>query len=345
MRILYGVSGEGNGHAVRSKVVLDYLTKKHEVKIVAGGSAYKFLKKYYDVEQIYYFFIKYSDNKVKNLHTFLGNVFRIHIYLKSLFNVMKIVDEFKPDVIISDWEATTIHAGIWKEKPIISIDNAQIISTTKIEVPKRKWLSLIKAKMFFKVLTPKSDYFFITSFFGSEKLKKNVTIIPPIVRPEIVNKKATKKDHYFVYQTTKSNNKLLKILKDIPEKFIVYGFDREAEEGNVLLRKNNEKEFFEELASCKGVIANGGFTLITEAMCLGKPILSLPVKGQIEQEINAHYLEKLEYGISAAKTDKKKIEEFIKYAEKFKTNRSLLVAGKEFFKKLEEKMKELSVGH
>lgn len=342
MKILYGVAGEGNGHAVRSKVIIDYLKKRHEIKIAAGGAAYNFLKKYYDVEEIHYFFIKYSNNKVKNLHTFFANIIRIPAYLKSLFKMLRIADEFKPDLIITDWEAITTHAGIIKRKPIISIDNAQIIPMTKIEIPKKNLLSHIKAKIFFKLLTPKADYYFITSFFGSQKIKNNATIIPPIVRDEIANRKTSRKDHYFVYQTSKSNKKLLEILKEIPEKFIVYGFDTDKKETNVCMKKNNEKQFFDELASCKGVIANGGFTLLTEAIYLGKPTLSLPIKGQIEQEINAHYLEKLGLGMSSRKTHKKKVEEFIKYAEKYAANKSMMIADEKHFKLIEKKMREFS---
>ena len=39
MRILYGVVGEGMGHATRSRVVLEELVKEHEVQIVVSGRA------------------------------------------------------------------------------------------------------------------------------------------------------------------------------------------------------------------------------------------------------------------------------------------------------------------
>ena len=37
MRILYGVVGEGMGHATRSRVLLEELTKEHEVHIVVSN--------------------------------------------------------------------------------------------------------------------------------------------------------------------------------------------------------------------------------------------------------------------------------------------------------------------
>ena len=39
MRILYGVVGEGMGHATRSSVLLEHLTKQHEVHVVVSGRA------------------------------------------------------------------------------------------------------------------------------------------------------------------------------------------------------------------------------------------------------------------------------------------------------------------
>ena len=45
MRILYGVVGEGMGHAMRSGVILDHLTKNHDVQVVASGRAHDYLAK------------------------------------------------------------------------------------------------------------------------------------------------------------------------------------------------------------------------------------------------------------------------------------------------------------
>ena len=46
MRILYGVVGEGMGHATRSKVVCEHLVARgHDVKIVVSGRAHALLAK------------------------------------------------------------------------------------------------------------------------------------------------------------------------------------------------------------------------------------------------------------------------------------------------------------
>ena len=47
-KILYGLAGDGLGHAFRSKAVIDELKKKHEIIIISSQNAYHFLKKLYD---------------------------------------------------------------------------------------------------------------------------------------------------------------------------------------------------------------------------------------------------------------------------------------------------------
>ncbi|MEL6548201.1 MAG: glycosyltransferase family protein, partial [Myxococcota bacterium] len=44
MRILYGVVGEGMGHATRSRVVIEHLLAQgHQVHVVVSGRAHRFL--------------------------------------------------------------------------------------------------------------------------------------------------------------------------------------------------------------------------------------------------------------------------------------------------------------
>ena len=67
MRILYGVVGEGMGHATRSRVILEDLTKEHEVQVVASGRAHDYLaERFEDVHNIWGFTIHYEGNAVTN---------------------------------------------------------------------------------------------------------------------------------------------------------------------------------------------------------------------------------------------------------------------------------------
>jgi len=51
------------------------------------------------------------------------------------------------------------------------------------------------------------------------------------------------------------------------------------------------------------VICNGGYTLMSEALYLGKPVLSIPLRRHGEQQLNATYLEALGLGRRARRPD------------------------------------------
>ena len=90
MRILYGVAGEGMGHAVRSKAVIEELSKKHDVLVVAGDKAYKFLKNHFPTHYIRAFKIIHKNNIVSNIPTFFYNLFTFPgmlIYNSKLFRI------------------------------------------------------------------------------------------------------------------------------------------------------------------------------------------------------------------------------------------------------------------
>ena len=64
-------------------------------------------------------------------------------------------------------------------------------------------------------------------------------------------------------------------------------FDVFETEGLHITYKPFSKDgFLQDLASCKAVMATAGFTLMTESFYLRKPYLTLPMRGQFEQEIN-----------------------------------------------------------
>ena len=49
-RILYGVISIGLGHAIRSKVIIDHLKKKHhKVLIITSHGTYDYYKKIYEM--------------------------------------------------------------------------------------------------------------------------------------------------------------------------------------------------------------------------------------------------------------------------------------------------------
>ena len=72
-----------------------------------------------------------------------------------------------------------------------------------------------------------------------------------------------------------------------------------------------------DLASARAVIAGGGFSLLSEAVYLGKPVLSVPLHGQFEQLMNARYLERSGYGLCATEVTPEVLDGFIGRIDEF----------------------------
>ena len=59
------------------------------------------------------------------------------------------------------------------------------------------------------------------------------------------------------------------------------------------------------------IAPNGGFTTLSEAVVLGKPVLSIPVRRQPEQELNAAWLEMLGLGMRADSIEPQVVRRFL----------------------------------
>jgi uncharacterized protein (TIGR00661 family) len=328
MRILYGVVGEGMGHATRSKVVCEHLVAQgHQVKIVVSGRAHAFLSKSFpDVVEIKGLTIRYVNNRMDRDGTFARNFLAApQLLAANIGAYFRKVASFKPDAVISDFDSFAYLFAKRHGVPVLSVDNQQIMSRCKLGKFAKEGAKvdyqLIKA--FVRAKLPACDHYVITTFFYPpvrNKFEKNTTLVPPILRQPILDakKRARIGPHVLVYQTSTSDTKLLDELERIRgTEFIVYGLRRNARRGNLTLKEFSEDGFVQDLAASRAVVCNGGLSLIGEAVYLGKPIFSVPVRNQYEQVLNARYLEELGYGLAAERIDADVLGLFLQEAPKY----------------------------
>lgn len=320
-RILYGVCGEGMGHAIRSGVLIEHLLENNEVIIFASDRAYKYLSnKFDDVYEIEGFNTVYEDNKVNNTKTFIRNMKYLPLDLERNMRLMySVAKASKPNLIISDFELYSNFLSKVLRIPLISIDNMHVITQCDIRVYNQYLSDRIRAAGVVRSFIQRPRRYLITSyFFPAIKNPEKVQMFPPVLRENVMQLKPVEGNHILVYQTSDSNLELLKILKDFNYNFIVYGFNKNEQDDNLEFKRFNEDEFFEDLASANAVITNGGFNVISEALYLEKPILSIPVKKQFEQILNAIYLKRLEYGEFHEYPNKEKIAGFFNNLEYYR---------------------------
>lgn len=319
--IFYCVCGEGMGHAIRTGVIVDRIKDKYDIYIFSSDRAYEYLNSKFDnVYEIGGFNTVYINNKVNNLKTLSNALKRNPTNIKVGYeNLYRKARQLHPDIIVTDFEIYATMLSKIRNIPLISLDNIHMITQTKIDYPKDHYVEMLKAKGVIKTYVVKPKIHILTSFFYPKiRPRKHAVIYPPIIREEIMKLKTSKRNHVIVYQTSKESRKLvrkLKALKD--EKFIVYGFDKNEEDGNLTYKKFNEDEFYDDLASSKAVICNGGFTFISEAIYLKKPIYSVPAIGNFEQTLNGFYVQKLGYGEYHEIMNANRVAEFLKQLPKY----------------------------
>lgn len=303
LKILYGVPGEGMGHATRSKVVIDHLLKSgHEVCVVSSGRAFQFLNREFPTKviEIKGFHFAYKNAEVSTTKTFFSN-------LKSagknlIYNTAKkrlIEKSFYPNIVISDFESFTFFFAKEHKLPLLSIDNMQVMDRCilDLEIPIKEKNNYLLAKNIVRAKVPACDHYFVSSFFDVAVKKKNTSLVPPIIRNAIQSAIRSEGNHIVMYQTSSSLKTVRQTLAELPEEtFLVYGMNTDSKEGNVIFKPFSESGFINDLASSKAVIANGGFSFISEAVYLQKPVYSFPIHKQFEQWMNAAYIEKSGYG-------------------------------------------------
>lgn len=320
MRILYGVVGEGMGHAMRSRVVLDHLLDRgHEVETMTSQRAVDYLSKRFPrVHRIHGLHIITRENRVHKTRTLLSNLAEGGLALpRQIAAYFRLIEDFRPEVVVSDFESWTYFYAKAHRLPVISIDNMQIINrcTHSPEILAGERQSFEIARTLVKSKLPFCSHYLITTFFYPPLRKERTSLHPPILRPEILNAKPARGDHLLVYQTAEGYEDLAACLAATGMECRIYGMRRHLKEdeveGKLCYRPFSEERFIEDLASARAVIAGGGFTLLSEAVYLRKPVLSVPIGGQFEQILNARYLEALGYGRYAPRIDARTLDAFL----------------------------------
>jgi len=351
IKILYSVNGDGLGHTTRSIPIIQALSKRYNVKTIIGSKrSGEFIKKHIPnvtvFEGLRY---SYHKNTVSLYNTINANAKTLFGKSSGFRKVFNTIRNFKPDIIITDCDYLTISVARLFNIPLICVCNIHAMSEMEYSVPKRYHNSYYTGKILIKAFTHNIDYHVITTFFYLPVKKKNVFLYPPILRDEIMKMVPSREDYYLVYQTSGSesvstNRRIINILKSSKEKFIVYGFDKEEIDGNVIYKKTNNDQFFKDLKDCRACIANGGFTFISEAVSLHKPVLSIPIKGTFEQTLNALQIKRLGYGDMCDVLNKNILFRFIKNNDKYYTNLKNFKRedNRRIIKKIEEIIREVT---
>lgn len=278
MIILYGINGEGLGHIKRSNKIIEELKSAGHTVHIACMNDSILTKNDIKIGGVR---LKFKNQKIKKLSTII-DFFKLPInkYISSIEAKYGVVD-----LVITDFEPITARYARKNKINLVSIDNQHRFAKIDKRLPFKYWIYNILLSVLLKVFIGKVNDYIITCFYPEKDSVGTVC----------------------VDQTVSDNHFTLVYLKDeFIDKFInAYSFDdftyvycKSAEKfktkyfnKNLIFCELDNINFSKMLKNCSRVISNAGNQITGECVYYNKPITCIPVKGQIEQEINGFYLE------------------------------------------------------
>lgn len=327
MKILYGVNGEGLGHATRSRVVARHLIDQgHEVKIAASGRAFPYLSQFFtDVEEIWGLEFALEHGQVDLWRTLTKNVRNSRRGVPDDWHRgVETAKRFGADLVVTDFEAFAYLYAKTQRIPVISVGNIQMVDRCQHAPSVLKGLrrDYLASRTFVAAKLSRANRYLITTFFWPPTRKARTTLVPSILRNEVLAATPEPGEHLLVYG--RISETALAALKagGVPAR--VYGgrddVTADERDGNVLYRPFANEAFIEDLRTSRGVVASAGYSLMSESVYLRKPMLALPLAGQFEQAMNSRYLEALGYGTASAALDEPALEHFLEHEPRLAEN-------------------------
>lgn len=288
MKILYGVQGTGNGHTTRARIMAKAFAKTDiQVDWVFSGRPEN---EYFDMEI-------FGDYKVFRGMTFAiddGRVdFAKTLVTNNLFKVwqeVKTLDASGYDLAIIDFEPVTGWAAKRAGIKTIGLSHQCAFSH---DIPKLG--SNPVTDLFMRWFAP------VQESVGLHWHHFDQDILPPIIETEYeLDHQAPaltqqESSYYVLYNPFMELATKLELLEPLTGyKFYVYhGVDEPIDKGHIKVMPYSREGFQKHLLGCAGVISSCGFELPSEAIHLGKKLMVMPLKGQVEQLSNGLALDQL----------------------------------------------------
>jgi uncharacterized protein (TIGR00661 family) len=293
---MYGVQGDARGHVSRALAISQELPH-HEFLFVGQGTVRILKERGHRVEEIPSFSTIIRNNRVDFAAT-LSDAMKCTVRLgPAIKRVRDLIKAYDPHLIISDYEFVTPRAAKLLGRPCVSLGNEHLLTHCIYDPPPGQQLSRYLTCFCIRFLFSAADRFLIPAFHPLPPIDQTRTeVFPPLIKPIVLEHRSTEGDHAVVYVRGYDPNKLIKLLRGRRRKYLIYGMGERPPAGNLHFKKSLENGFLEDLAACDHVIANGGLSLISEALHLGKPVLCLPVHFLYEQFCNAYFLAKNGFG-------------------------------------------------
>lgn len=335
MRVVLGICGLGNGHRMRQRSIIEYLQKAgHRLCIVTARSVEKFFSESYPNIPVVYMAVPWiSANAVGiNFAETLDAMPNASNFLKDSFSCFRQIESFLggvADIALTDYEPYAAQYAFARELPLVCLE--QQSKFMGFDTPNISGYSRHEESARLNYFFPNASARLCTSFFPMEyeRTKYPVHVFKALIGEDVRIVKEemggnTNEKMILVYLSpfAPSPPKLINAIAALAEKpdneIHVFGEldSREilSNEKNIFFEEFDRKKFIRYLCCSRMVLSTSGHQLISEAIALEVPVLTIPF-GTYEQHFNAYSLEKYNLGKNGTFLSKKEIYKFLESAE------------------------------
>ena len=297
-RIVYALCGEGRGHLSRTLAVAGTLRGRgHDVVFCCGGAAKEALEagaehgEPNDVLFVPALGQSVRDNHVNFFETVRRNLSPVLFKPEIVRGLARRLEALQAAVLVTDFEPFSALAAELIGLPTVSLNRQQILTETRPRVPRAHALNAALTAGVVRHIAPRRPAHVVLPSFAPASPPRHparVSLVPPIIRAAVGAQTPSTGEHIVVYTNHAGAAEVLGALRGLDQPFVLFGFERTTgQDGRLRFKPPSEGGFLDALASSRGVICTAGFTLLSEALYLGKPILAAPNRGSFEQTLNA----------------------------------------------------------
>lgn len=283
MRIFYAVQATGNGHISRAMELLPFLQGYGEVDLfLSGGNSTLELEAP----------VKYRSMGLSLYYKCDGGLdYWKMMKAWSPLRLRKEIAELpveKYDLVLNDFDYITAQACAKKGVPSVNFGHqASFLSEQTPRPENRNGIGEWVLK----------NYARADRYAGLHFETYDEFIFTPVIKKDILEARPTDGNYYTVYLPSYCEPQLKAVfgkLRDHDFEIFSRQTTQARQEGNIRFLPVSKQLFNQSLIHCTGIVTGGGFETPAEAIHLGKKILSIPIRGQYEQQCNAAALKKMD---------------------------------------------------
>jgi len=306
-RILFLVNGLGLGNSTRCHAVISWLeADQYIVDVGTSGNGLAYFSSVMKTGQVFPLRpLTYGQKKGRI--SFLKTIALLPLLLLNLLrnqiSVHRALRLNTYDLVVIDSEYSVFLPRWLMRCPLVAINNSDIIvrQFRGEGVPGNLWFQFLVERMDFLFHRAVPDYVLSPSLSGEPDNAK-FKHLPPFVRRELSPKPADHPPRKVLVMMSGSNFRpQFDFLREFTQfknlEFDVLGVEGEPY-GNLKFHGKIYQNV-EFLNAADLVVINAGFSAVSEAVCLRKPCLVIPLPNHAEQFVNAQTVEAKGLGIAA----------------------------------------------